>query len=203
MDRWIDGWIAKMLYFKERHTHEKKMDPENLFNMKSGEKMYKHFKGASCWHDSFLISGFFFRYRLTLTLFFFKYLFSIAAVTNYCKFTALSSTDRCITLQLWTSEVPSRSAGLHLFWRLWGPVCFLAFSSFQRLSAFLGWWLWMMPISASRPHLLWLWPSCLPLRRILVITFCIKFRDLFSEKQTRHVKSILLPISFLWNGIKI
>lgn len=60
-----------------------------------------------------------------------------------------------------------------LFWRLLGRKCLLAFSSFQKLSTFLGWWACMTPFSVSRTHLLlWLWPSYLPLITIIVITLC-------------------------------
>lgn len=80
---------------------------------------------------------------------------------------------KLITLEFWTSEVPSESyrarlkvsARLCSFQRLWEKSISLPFPALRNQ------WPCIAPTSAASSHLfLWLWPSCLPLTRTCVIS---------------------------------
>jgi len=55
----MDGLLKYYALKKDTHTHtpQKKINPENLLNVKSFlNKKYKHFKEDRYWNDSFLTS---------------------------------------------------------------------------------------------------------------------------------------------------
>lgn len=156
----MDVWNFKILWFK--NTHTKNINPKKLFNMKSSWKKYKYVKEGSYWNNSFLTSWTFFRYRLTLIYLLYFHVFSIATVTNYHKFSGLSTTH----LLLYNSEGQKSHMGQQgciLSEGSRGELVSLLFPTSRGCPhSLLGGFAWTL-IPAFRLYiLLWLWPSCLP-----------------------------------------